>query len=223
VNINLEQVLIMEMEFKRKKKDIYIPLKKIIKETMKSLKSLDLNIPIAQIARMDIAGILHDDSLEDFRKTVLDYLNITNQYRRQYFEFMKKTKSEFDREMGKDGSFAPGLKQYNSIKNQIYEALIKSDANPWIMSYDQYLPTIREHSDKRSKHPRSGKKLFNELQLHFEKDIKEIKNLQKLSIQFSKLFLKDLNLAIKNPELGWQEWLVDDNYSKLKKKAKKHE
>lgn len=212
----------MEMEFKAKKKDIYIPLRKIVKDVIKSLKALELNIPIINIARMDLSGKLQDETLGDFRKTVYDYLKVTNQYRRLYFDFMKKSKTVFDSEMTKEGSFAPGLKQYESVKNQLFEAILKTDGSAWILSYDQYLPTIREHASKRSPKPRSGKKMFIDLKNLFEKDVKEIKEIQKLSIQISKLFIKDLNLAMKNPEMKWQEWLVNDNYLKIKKRSKKY-
>ncbi len=204
----------MEMDFKTKKKEIYIPVKRIVKDVIKNLRDLEINIPIVKIARMDIAGTFKDDSLTDFKKTVYDYLKITNQYRKSYFEFMKKTKTVFDQEMTKEGSFASGLKQYDSLKNQLYEAILKTDGKAWILSYDQYLPTIREHASKRSKHPRVGKKMFNEIKLIFKKEIKSIIELQKLSIQLSKLFLKDLDFAIKNPDLNWQEWLMDGKSSK---------
>lgn len=202
------------MDFKTKKKEIYIPLKKILELVIKRLKTLDLEIPIAQIARMDIAGNFQDESLEEFQKTIHDYLKVANNYRRVYFEYIKNSKTVFDREMNKDGSFAPGLKQYNSIKNQLSEALLKTDGKAWIRSYDQYLPTIREHASKHLKRPRSGKKMFDELKSIFIKDLKEIKKLQKLTTQVSKLFLKDLDYAIKNPELNWQEWLIDEKFSK---------
>jgi hypothetical protein len=204
----------MEMDAKTKKNEIYIPLKKILELVIKRLKTLDLEIPIAQIARMDIAGDFQDETLEELRKTIHDYLKVANNYRRVYFEFTKNSKTVFDREMNKDGSFAPGLKQYNSIKNQLSEALIKTDGKAWIRSYDQYLPTIREHASKHSKRPRSGKRMFDELKTIFKKDLKEIEKLQKLTTQVSKLFLKDLDYAIKNPELNWQEWLIDEKFSK---------
>jgi hypothetical protein len=213
----------MAMDFKTKKKEIYIPVKKIVKNVIKDLRETDIHISIGKIARMDIAGMFQEDSLTDFRKTIYDYLKLVNQYRSLYFEFMKKTKTVFDQEMTIDGSFAPGLKQYDSLKNQLYEALLKTDGKAWILSYDQYLPTIREHASKRSKHPRLGKKMLNEIKSIFEKDLKNIKELQKLSIQLSKLFLKDLDYAIKNPDLDWQQWLTDEKYSKLKSKSKKYQ
>jgi hypothetical protein len=210
------------MDFKTKKKEIYVPLKKILKEIMKGLKAMDLHIPIAQIARMDVGGAFTDQSLKEFRKTVLDYMEVVNKYRHLYFDFMLNTKKAFDREMTKDGSFAPGLKQYISIQNQIFEALILSNGDAWIMSYDQYLPTIRQHSNKRSKKPRNGKKMYKDLLTFFDTDIKGIKDMQKLSFQISKLFVQDINLAIKNPEQNWQEWLMDDKLSNIKSRSKKY-
>jgi hypothetical protein len=203
-----------ELDFKTLKKEIYIPLKKILELVIKRIKTLDLNIPIVKIARMDLEGKFQNESLEPLRKTIHDYLKIANNYRSVYFEYMKKTKTYFDKEMNTDGSFAPGLKQYNSLKILLSEALLKNDNKAWIMSYDQYLPTIREHANKRSKHPRSGKKMFEVLKSKCEKDLKEIRKFQKLTIQISKLFIKDLDYAMKNPELSWQEWLINDNTSK---------
>ena len=177
----------MGIDPKTLKKEIYIPIKQTLELVIKRLKDLELNVPIAQIARMDLAGKFQNESLEEFKKTVYDYLRVANKYRSLYFEYTKKTKSVFDSEMTKDGSFAPGLKEYTSVKNQLSEALMKTDGSAWIMSYDQYLPTIREHSSKRSKNPKSGKKMFNDLNSKFAKQIEEIKKLQKLTIQISKL------------------------------------
>ena len=211
------------MDAKTKKKKIYVPLKKIIKDIMKDLKELELNIPIAKIARMDLAGLFNDDQLVDFRKTIHDYLKVTNKYRQLYFDLMNNSKIEFDKQMTQDGSFAPGLKQYDSVRTQVNEALLKGQTKAWILSYDQYLPTIREHANKRVKSPRSGQKMLDDLFAYFKKDLKNIKEMQKLSIQISKLFLKDINYAIKNPELQWQEWLVVDNASKSKSKTNVHQ
>ncbi len=206
----------MDSDFKRKKKEIYIPLKAIVNDVIKRLKGLYLNIPISQIARMDLAGKFQDDrtSMELFQKTIHDYLRLANKYRSTYFEYLKKTKLIFDREMNKDGSFAPGLKQYNSVKIQLFEALLKSDNRAWILSYDQYLPTIREHANKRSSKPRSGKKMLNDMKKIFDPDLKKIMDLQTITIQVSKLLIKDLDFAIKNPDLGWQEWLSDEKLPK---------
>jgi hypothetical protein len=211
----------MVMDFKTKKKEIYVPIKRTIKEIMKGLKQLELQIPIARLARMELAGLFLDESLIEFKKTFNDYLRVVQKYRQLNFDFMNKTKTVFDREMSKDGSFAPGLKQYNSIKNQAYEVILKTDGKAWILSYDQYLPTIREHADKRSKKPRDGKKMHEDLKTIFKKDTKYIIDMQKLSYQISKLFLNDINYALKHPDLNWQEWLTDDKFAMLKKKSKK--
>ena len=98
----------------------------------------------------------------------------------------------------------------NALKIQLSDALLKTDGIAWITSYDQYLPTIREHADKRSKSPHSGKEMFKILNTRFVKEIKEIKKLQKLVLHKSRLFKKDLDMAIKNPQLGWREWSKDD-------------
>jgi len=200
----------MELDHKTKKKEIYIPLKKIVEMVIKRLKTLDLEIPIAHIARMDLTGKFQDESLKSLRQTIYDYLRLANNYRKVYFVFMKTTQPAFDTEMKLDGSYAPSLKQYNSLRIQLAEALLRTDGKVWIISYDQYLPTIREHADKCSKHPRAGQAMFNHLKTKFEKDLKEIKRLQKLTMQLSKLFLKDLDMAIKNPDLNWQEWLMEN-------------
>jgi hypothetical protein len=212
----------MVMDNKTKKKKIFIPIKKVIKETMKALKDLELDVPISQLARMDIAGMFDDESLEMFKNTVYDYMKVVNKYRQLYFDFMKKTKTTFDSEMSKDGSFAPGIKQYNSIRNQVFEAILKGGGKAWVLSYDQYLPTIREHANKRSKKPRSGKKMYSDIKQIFKNDIKNIKEMQKLSFQISKLFFSDINYWIKHPDSEWQEWLTDDNFSKLKTMSKEY-
>jgi hypothetical protein len=211
----------MEMDFKTKKKKIYIPIKKTIKEIMKGLKLLELQIPIARLARMELAGLFLDESLTEFKKTFNDYLRVVQKYRQLNFDFMNKTKIVFDREMTKDGSFAPGLKQYNSVKNQVYESILKTDGKAWVLSYDQYLPTIRDHADKRSKKPRNGKQMYGDLKVLFKDDLKNIIEMQKLSYQISKLFLNDINYAQKHPELSWQEWLTEDKFDTLKKKSKR--
>ncbi len=212
-NISL---IIMEMDPKTKKKEIYIPLKKTLEIIIKRLKELDIHIPLARIAKMDIAMMFNDESLGELQKYVHEYLHVVNDYRKVYFEYIKKSKIVFDREMTKDGSFAPGVKQYDSLKIQLSDYLLKTEGKVWITSYDQYLPTIREHSDKRSKNPKNGKKMFETLKSKFNKDLKEIKRLQSLALKKSKSFQKDLDIAIRNPQLAWNEWLSDDLNTKIK-------
>ena len=109
--------ILMELDFKTKKKEIYIPLKKNLELIIKRLKELDIHVPLARISRMELAGKFNDESLDSLRKYIHGYLHVTNNYRKVYFEFIKKIKIVFDREMTKDGSFAPGLKQYDSLKS----------------------------------------------------------------------------------------------------------
>ncbi len=196
------------MDFKTKKKEIYIPLKKILEIVIKRVKDLDIHVPLAHIARMDIAGTFQDESLSGLKKDIYSYFRIANKYKHVYFEALKKSKVVFDSEMTKEGSFAPGFKLYDSLKNQLFEALLKTDGKVWIASYDQYLPTIREHADKRSKHPKDGKEMFNLFVTTFEKDLQEIKRLQESTIKKSKLFIRDLNQAMKHPEMDWGAWSI---------------
>jgi hypothetical protein len=198
--------IIMDIDPKIKKKKVYIPLKKILELVIKRVRALDIQVPLSHIARMDLAGEFQDESLKPLKKQVYNYLRTANKYRQIYFESMKKSKLVFDTEMTKDGSFAPGLKQYESLKNQLFDELLKTDGKVWVTSYDQYLPTIREHADKRSKEPRSGQRMFKSLRAKIIKDLKEIKRLQVLTIKKSKTFKKDLDQAIKNPQLTWGEW-----------------
>ena len=197
--------MLMEIEFKTKKKEIYIPLKKILETVIKRLKEFDIHVPIGYVGRMDLNGRFQDESLVYLRKYIYEYLKLTNKFKSAYFNYMKKTKVVFDSEMTKDGSFAPGFKQYDSLKNQLSESLLKTDGKAWIMSYDQYLPTIREHSNKRSKHPRAGKVIYKNLNSRFDKQLKEIKKLQKIALQKSRAFYKNLSFAMKNPDFDWEE------------------
>ncbi|MFW9878234.1 MAG: hypothetical protein ACFFG0_34570 [Candidatus Thorarchaeota archaeon] len=203
----LSNSIVLEIDFNMKKKKIYIPLKKILDLVIKRVKDLDIHVPLSRIARMDLSGMFEDETLAGLRKYIYEYLKLANEYRKVYFEFIKKNKVEFDREMTKDGSFAPGIKQYDSLKNQLGEALLKTNGKVWITSYDQYLPTIREHSDKRKKEPRTGNQMFEQLQKKFKNDLKDIKKSQMKTIKKSKSFQKDLDMAVKNPELGWREWV----------------
>ena len=209
-------LIIMDVDFKTRKKEIYIPLKKVLDLIIKRVKDLDIHVPLSRIARMDLAGKFDDESLEPLKNYIYDYLNIANKYRRIYFEYLKKTKMVFDQEMTNEGSFAPGLKQYDSLKNQLFEELLKSDGKVWIRSYDQYLPTIREHADKRSKNPKDGQKMFNSLKTKFNSELKDLKKSQLLTLKKSKKFQKDLRLALKNPELGWGEWSDQEQNTKHK-------
>jgi hypothetical protein len=196
----------MEMDPKTKKKEVYIPLRKSTEIIMKRVKSLDIHLPLARLIRMDLAGEFQDPTLEPLRTYLYKYLKVANQYRKLYFEYLKKTKIVFDREMTKDGSFAPGFKQYDSLKNQLAETLLKKQRKVWIISYDQYLPTIREHSEKHSKDPRSGQEMYDSLNNIFNKDLKEIKRFQLKTLKRTKEFHKELGIALKNPEVIWGEW-----------------
>jgi len=139
--------ILMDIEFKTTKKEIYIPLKKILETVIKRLKEFDIHVPLGHIGRMDLDGRFQDESLVHLRKYIYDYLKMTNKFKSVYFNYMKKTKVAFDSEMAKDGSFAPGFKQYDSLKNQLSDSLLKTDGKVWIMSYDQYLPTISVTTD----------------------------------------------------------------------------
>jgi hypothetical protein len=196
----------MVSNFKTKKKEIYIPLKKTIELVIKRVRELDIHMPLSYMAKMDMAGRFSEESLQPLREDVYDYLKVANTYRKIYFEYLKNSKLTFDRFMSKNGSFAPGVKQYESLKNQISESLLKSDGKVWITSYDQYLPTILQHAEKRTKEPRNGKKMYKLLTQKFDKDVMEIKRYQILTLKKSKTLLKELDLAMKNPELGWGEW-----------------
>lgn len=202
--INNSIFILMDIEFKTTKKEIYIPLKKILETTIKRLKEFDIHVPIGHIGRMDLNGRFQDESLVHLRKYIYGYLKMTNKFKSVYFNYMKKTKVAFDSEMTKDGSFAPGFKQYDSLKNQLSDSLLRTDGKAWIMSYDQYLPTIREHSNKR-KHPRAGKEMYKNLNSRFNKQLKEINKLQNIALRKSRAFYKNLGLAMKNPKFDWQE------------------
>ena len=197
----------MVLDIKNKKKEIYLPLKKIIELIIKRVEALDIHVPLSYIARMELDGKFNDESLVKLKKNIYNYLRTANEYRKIYFEFQKKAQKIFDREMGKDGSFAPGIKQYDSLRIQISEALLKTNGKVWITSYDQYLPTIREHADKRKKTPNSGEKMFKGLKSIFAFELKEIKRLQNLTLKKSKAFIRELRRAMKNPDLNWGDWL----------------
>ena len=69
---------------------------------------------------------------------------------------------------------------------------------------------LRAASSKLKMSERSDRAERFEIKSQFKKNIKEISELQKITIQISKLFLKDINMAIKNPDLSWQEWLTEE-------------
>ena len=96
-----------ELDFKTKKKDIYLPLKETLELIIKRLNELDIHLPLAQIVRLDFADRFNHESIVPLRKLIYEYLKVANKYRQIYFDYMKNTKVVFDKEMNKDGSFAP--------------------------------------------------------------------------------------------------------------------
>lgn len=191
---------------KRDEKKVYKPGLKAMKEVIKGLGKLELDIPIYDIARMDIEGAFSKKRHVKMRKSILNFLKRANKYRKKYWEFQKVTKKTFDLEMQKNGAFAPGLSEYESLRNQLYRSLLDENSKVWEISYETYLPKIREHSRKSKKGPKKGAKIFNIIEIKQKSTVSNLKQQQvKLVIEAQEL-MEDFKSAMKNPEQEWRSW-----------------
>ena len=196
----------LKLRQKKDAKKIYRPLLKIMKNVIDGIGRLERDIPIHKIARMDIDGIFSKKRHEKMRRAVLGYLKKTNTYRRTVWEFQKDTKKHFDQEMLKNGSSAPGLNEYESLRNQLPGAILDENGKVWSMSFDTYLPKIIEHSPKKKGTPMKGSEMFSIMNKKSKKSLGKLKKIQvKLVVEGHDL-VENLKIAMKSPGTEWLEW-----------------
>jgi hypothetical protein len=191
------------------KKKLYWPVYRVMTKVIKRLEELDLDIPIYKLAWMEVRGEFIEKRHQDFRKDLMDFLRVSNEYRRIYWNLIKLARRKFEVEMMKDGSFAPDNREYESLKNEIPQVILKGNKDLWISTYNDYLPRIRERSLKKKRKPRDGAKIFRAI----EKDLKEVRetlmNQQKESLEYA-MELKDGLSQMKNsPGKPWGFWKDD--------------
>ncbi len=191
---------------KRDLQKVFKPILKTMKEVIDGLGKLELDIPIYDIARMDIEGQFSRNRHENMRQSILDFLKRANKYRKTYWEFQKSSKKIFDREMKKNGSYAPGLSEYESLRNQLYRPLLDENSKVWEISYDNYLHKIREHSRKGTRHPKKGAIMFNVIESKQKPTVSHIKKMQVKLVLEAQELLDDFKVAMKNPDKEWRNW-----------------
>ena len=212
----LERARRLQAQRKTDEKKLYRPLIKIMKEVIDRLGKLELDVPIYKIARMEIAGIFSQKRHVRMRKSILNFLKRTNKYRKMYWEFQKSTKMTFNKEMQKTGSYAPGLKEYESLRTQLYKSILDENSNVWVLSYNNYLPTIREHSTKKGRKPQNGTGLFAAVDTKLKRSMRQIKKKQVQLVIEAQDLLEDLETSMKNPEKQWRIWREQKTPSKSK-------
>ncbi|UCH88208.1 MAG: hypothetical protein JSV49_08055 [Thermoplasmata archaeon] len=188
------------------KKNLYIPLYKIMGKIIKRLKKLELEVPIYKIAWMEVHGNFLEKRHKKFRSEIMDFLQVSNEYRRIYWNIIKLARRKFEVEMIKDGSYAPGIKEYESLKNEIPFAILKRKKTVWIEGYNSYLPKIRERSKKKDKKPRNGKQMYRAVFMELGNVLATLKTQQSESIEYAIKIRKGLELMRNQPDRPWGHW-----------------
>jgi hypothetical protein len=195
---------------KQDKKELYDPLYKIMNKVISQMEDIDLDVPIYKIAWMEVRGKFLPKRHKALRADTMDFLRVSNEYRRIYWNIIKLARRKFEVEMINDGSFAPDVREYESLKNEIPFVLLKGNKRLWISTYDDYLPKIRERSTKHKKKPRKGETLYRAIY----KDIREVKDTFKVqreeSLKYAKQYRKRLKYARSNPDKPYEYWLEND-------------
>lgn len=196
------------------KSRLYVPIYKIMNAIIKRLEAFDLDVPIYKIAWMEVRGNFTAKRHQRFRKDLMNFLTDSNEYRKIYWNLIKLARRQFDVEMKKDGSFAPDIREYESLKNEIPFVLIKGKRKIWIESYDSYLPKIRERSEKRKKKPRNGHNMYRTIYTDLRDAIRTLKSQRSLSIEHAKMLRKFLSMAKSNPLKPWEQLTKRSEYDK---------
>jgi hypothetical protein len=186
------------------KKNLYRPLYKLMGKVIKQIKKIELDVPIYKIAWMEVRGNFLAKRHNKFRADVINFLRVSNEYRKIYWNLIKLSRRKFDVEMKKDGSCAPGVKEYESLKNEIPHAIIKTGKKVWIHSYDDYLPKIRQRSEKIKKKPRDGKRMHYAIQQDLKDVLNTLKAQQKEALEFARQFRNQLELVKNEPKRRWE-------------------
>jgi len=203
------------------KKELYDPLYSIMGDVVKQMKNIELDIPIAKIAWMEVRGKFLGRKNSALRADTMDFLKVANEYRRIYWNIIKLARRKFEVEMIKDGSYAPDVREYESLKNEIPFVFLKGNKQLWISSYDDYLPKIRERSTKHKKKPRKGATMYRAIY----SEIKEVRNTFKLQhkevLEYARKYRRRLKNARTTPDKKYEYWLENDNISEIKQSGSK--
>jgi len=201
--------------YKKNRKEVFKPLEKHLRKVIKALKKHDLNIPLSHIAWRDIHGDFSAPHLKAFRSDLFIFLGAVQDYKKSLWVFHKETSALFEKEMKEEGSYPSQQKEFKSLKIELPNALLE-DPKIWIISYDSYLPRIRETSSKKDPNPSIGKEMFAKLKNGMSSKTREVKGLQKKAVKVTKDFNDDLKRASKKRYGKWGEWRSDGNGSKTK-------
>lgn len=198
------------------RKGIYQPVYRTITKVIKRLEELDMDIPIYKLAWMEVRGQFLEKRHQKFRQDLMDFLRVSNEYRRIYWNLIKLARRKFEVEMIEDGSFAPDNREYESLKNEIPQVIIKGNKDLWISSYNDYLPRIRERSLKKKRKPRDGAKIYRAIQ----KDLKKVKDTlmsqQKESLDFARELKSGLKKMKDSPGKPWGFWKIETAKNQVK-------
>jgi hypothetical protein len=200
----------LKIQQKKDAKKVYKPLIKTMKNVIDGVGKLERDIPIYKIARMDLEGIFSKKRHTKMRRTILVVLKNANAYRKTYWEFQKTSKKIFDQEMLKNGSYAPGLDEYESLKNQLHQSILDENSKVWEMSFETYLPKIIEHSPKKKGKPVKGAKMFTLINTKLQKKVGKIKKMQVQFVVEGQELVDNLKIAMKSPDKEWLEWQKEE-------------
>lgn len=169
----------LKAQFREDREKVQKPLVAHLRGIQKGAKALERDIPMGRIARMQLDGLFlparHQALWEDSRAV----LTVCRDYVEHYWTLQGKIAREFDAQMKREGIHNETAKEYVSLRNSVAEAVILDNGKYWSLSFDTYMPKLREGGRRPKGEPRDGARMFSDLGEMFEPELKRLKSLQK--------------------------------------------
>ena len=189
-------------------KDLYRPILKTLNRTISSMQNLERDLPISDVAWLDVNDIFDEYGADDVKKDTFRILKETNEYKSRYWKTERKIRQAFLSYMNKKGYLPSNSSELNSLKNYLPEMIIKGDGRIWIYSYDQYIKRIAEDVGRKAEDAPNGKEVWDHFSSFSKGDIDVI--LRKANKVLPKLhWLKaKIQMALRNKGHRWNDLRV---------------
>ena len=161
------------------RKRVLRPLGKLMPRVLVELEEFNIHFPIQKVAYLEIQGDLAPEWLREFREELLKYLEKGYRFKKFYWKFIQRTYALFDKEMKRDGSFAPGFKYYQALKIDLYLALFRPGRKEWSARFDSYIEKIRNKVGNPRPPPRTGEQFLTDLSELMETPVAKIRKQQR--------------------------------------------
>jgi len=187
--------------FQRDREEVYKPLHRHLRDIHKGVRARERDIPMGRIARMQVSGLFTPDHLKPLYEDVRRVLVLSKDYVEHFWNLQKKIRREFVSQMERDGIHTTTTKEFVSLQNSAPDAVIGEDGKTWAMSYDTYIPRMRETARKTSRPDRDGETMYGDMVELFEPEMTRLKELQRKVAAASKALMRKVkSLRWDSPE-----------------------